>query len=83
MGRPRGAPTARKEFRLETRQVEYLEALIATAALGKPTQVSLVRQAVDQFIERELAKSGTRTQVDKYLKARRGIVNLHEVRKST
>lgn len=81
MGRPRGVPTKRKEFRLEARQVEYLEALIATAPLGKPTLVSLVRQAVDEFTSRELMKAGVRDQVQRYFKERRKVVNLHEVRK--
>jgi hypothetical protein len=83
MGRPQGVPTARKEFRLEARQVDQLEALIATSPLGKPSFVSLVRQAVDEFIVREFARSGVRAQVEKYLKERRGIVNLREVRKKT
>ena len=81
MGRPRGVPTTRKEFRLEPRQIDHLEALIATAALGKPPLVSLVRQAVDEFVARELLKAGVREQVERYLKERRRVVNLHEVRK--
>ena len=81
MGRPKGAPTTRKEFRLEARQVELLEALIATATLGKPSMVSLARQAVDQFIAREMARPSVRERVEAYLNERRKIVNLHEVRK--
>jgi hypothetical protein len=81
MGRPPGVATARKEVRLEARQVDQLEALIATAPLGKPSFVSLVRQAVDELIVREFARPGVRNQVEKYLKERRGIVNLTEVRK--
>lgn len=81
MGRPRGVPTTRKEFRLEARQLEYLEALIATASLGKPPLVSLVRQAVDDFIARELAKPGVRPEVEHYLKNHRRVVNLRDVRK--
>lgn len=81
MGRPRGVPTTRKEFRLEARQVEHLEALIATAALGKPTLVSLIRQAVDDFISSELAKAGVRAEVERYFKDHRRVVNLHEIRK--
>lgn len=81
MGRPRGVPTTRKEFRLEARQVEYLEALIATAPLGKPPFVSLVRQAVDEFISRKLRRAGVREQVERYLKQGRQVVNLHAVRR--
>lgn len=79
MGRPRGVPTSRKEVRLEARQVEYLDALIATAGLGKPTFVSLVRQAVDDLIDRELSKAAVRSQVERHLNERRGIVKLREV----
>lgn len=71
----------RKEFRLEPRQIEHLEALIATASLGKPPLVSLIRQAVDEFISSELLKSGVRERVERYLKERGRVVNLHEVRK--
>ena len=81
MGRPRGAVTTRKEFRLEARQVEYLEAFIATASLGKPTLVSVVRQAVDQFIARELKNPEVRDQMERYFKENRRVVNLHEVSK--
>ncbi len=81
MGRPRGVPTTRKEFRLEARQVEHLEALIATAPLGKPTFVSLIRQAVDEFVSRELTRAGVREQVESYLKQSGRVVNLHQVRK--
>jgi len=81
MGRPRGTPTTRKEFRLEARQVELLEALIATATLGKPSMVSLARQAVDQFIAREIAKPGARERLEAYLNERRKVVRLHDVRK--
>lgn len=81
MGRPRGVATVRKETRLEPRQIEYLEALIATAALGKPSFISLVRQAVDDLINRELTKPGVRAQVEQYLKARRKVVDLHQLRK--
>ena len=80
MGRPRGAPTKRKEFRLEARQVEMLEALIATASLGKPTLVSLIRQAVDEFIAQGLKKPEVRERVERHLKEHRRVVNLHEVR---
>jgi hypothetical protein len=80
MGRPRGVPTSRKEFRLESRQVECLEALIATAPLGRPPMVSLVRQAVDNLIAQEFAKPGVKAQVEKYLNARK-VVNLREVRR--
>jgi hypothetical protein len=83
MGRPRGVPTTRKEFRLEARQVEYFEALRETAALGKPSLVSLARQAVDEFITRELAKRDVRSRVERYLNEHRKIVKLHEVRKDT
>ena len=70
MGRPPGKPTARKEFRLEARQLGYLEALIATATLGRPSFVSLVRQAVDEFISRELEMPDVRSRVDRYLRER-------------
>jgi hypothetical protein len=79
MGRPRGAPTTRKEFRLEARQVQYLEALIATASLGKPTLVSLIRQAVDDLISRELAKPAVKSGVEIFMKRHGSVVNLHEV----
>jgi hypothetical protein len=80
MGRPPGVPTTRKEFRLESRQVQYLEALIATSSLGKPTLVSLIRQAVDNLISRELAKPGVKTEVELYMKGHRSVVNLQDVR---
>lgn len=80
MGRPKGVATERKEFRLESRQVEVLNALIATASLGRPTLVSLVRQAVDEFIANELKKADVRERVDRHLKDRRRVVNLHEIR---
>ncbi len=80
MGRPKGAPTTRKEFRLEARQIEALEALIATATLGKPTLVSLIRQAVDEFIAAEMSKPDARARVERHLKESRRVVNLHEVR---
>ena len=70
MARPRGTQTARKEFRLEATQVEQLEGLIETAPLGRPTLVSLVRQAVDEFICRELAKPGVREQVEAFVRKR-------------
>jgi hypothetical protein len=81
MGRPKGAPTRRKEFRLEDRQVELLEALRVTAPLGTPPLVSIVRQAVEQFISREMAKPEVRERVDAYLNERRKVVNLREVGK--
>ncbi len=83
MGRPRGAPTTRKEFRLEARQIELVEALIATSSLGKPTLVSLMRQAVDEFIDREIKKPGVRERVEGHLKETKRVVNLHEVRKDS
>lgn len=81
MGRPKGVPTTRKEFRLEDRQVELLDALRVTASLGTPPLVSLVRQAVDQFIYREMAKPDVRERVDDYLNERRKVVPLREVGK--
>lgn len=81
MGRPRGVPTERKEFRLEARQVQYLEALIATATLGKPTLVSLVRQAVDDLIKREVAKPDVRARVESFLRQRRKVVNLRDLKR--
>jgi len=81
MGRPKGVPTTRKEFRLEDRQVELLDALRVTASLGTPSLVSLVRQAVDQFIAREMAKPDVRERVDAYLNERRKVVPLREVGK--
>jgi hypothetical protein len=82
MARPKGVPTSRKEARLETRQVEYLEALVATSTLGKPTYVSLVRQAVDEFIARQiLSKPEVRQQVEKYLKDEGKVVALRGVKK--
>ena len=83
MGRPRGAPTTRKEFRLETWQVQQLEALKAAAPLGEPSLVSLVRQAVSEFISREMAKPHVRTAVDAHLKQKRRVVILSEVRNET
>lgn len=83
MGRPKGVSTTRKEFRLEDRQVEMLEALQVTASLGTPPLVSLVRQAVDQFLARELAKPEVRERVEAYLKERRKVVTLREVGKKT
>jgi hypothetical protein len=79
MGRPRGAPTTRKEFRLEARQVQYLEALIATAPLGTPTLVSLIRQAVDELISRELAKPGVKNEVEIFMKRHGSVVKLQEI----
>jgi hypothetical protein len=81
MGRPKGAPTSRKEFRLEDRQIELLEALRLTASLGTPSLVSLVRQAVDQFIAREMAKADVRERVDSHLNEARKVVKLREVGK--
>ncbi len=81
MARPRGVPTQRKEFRLEARQVEYLEAFIATAPLGTPPLVSLVRQALDEFIKRELSKPDVRARVEGFLRQRRKVVNLRDVKK--
>jgi hypothetical protein len=68
---------------LETRQIEFLDALIETAQRGKPTLVSLIRQAVDDFISSELARPGVRAQVEKYLKERRNVVTLREVKTDT
>ena len=81
MSRRKGAPTSRKEFRLEDRQIELLEALGVTAPLGTPPLVSIVRQAVDQFIAREMAKPDVKERVDAYLSERRKVVNLREVGK--
>src|SRR5438034_10484249 len=81
LGRPRGAPTKRKEFRLEERQIEYLEALIATSALGRPPLVSLVRQAVDEFLRRELAKPDVRARVERFLREQGKVVKLREGKK--
>jgi hypothetical protein len=67
-------------MRLENRQIQLLDALIATAPLGKPTFISLVRQAVDEFLAAELAKPGVQTKVDKYLHEHRRVVNLREVK---
>lgn len=83
MGRPRGVPTKRKELRLEARQVEILEALIATATMGKPSLVSLVRQAVDDFLDHQLRQPGVREKVEGHLREGRRVVNLHEVRTDT
>lgn len=80
-GRPRGVATARKEFRLEPRQVESLEALQQAAPLGRPSLVSLVRQAVDQFVDRQMTQPEVRERVERYYNERRRVVNLHEVRK--
>lgn len=66
-GRPPGPPKLRKDLQLEQRQIECLEALRATALLGQPSFVSLVRQAVDQFITSALADDATRARVEAYL----------------
>lgn len=80
-GRPRGVATTRKDFKLEPRQIESLEALQETASLGRPSLVSLVRQAVDLFVEREMMKPEVRERVERYYNEHRRVVNLHEVRK--
>jgi len=81
MGRRKGVPTTRKEFRLEDRQIEFLEALRMTAPLGTPPLVSILRQAVDEFIAREIAKPGVKERVDSFVNERRKVVNLREVGK--
>lgn len=84
MARHKGIPTGRKEARLETRQIDYLEALIATAPLGKPSYVSLVRQAVDDFIDRQiLSKREVRQQVESYLRDTGKVVALRGVKKDS
>jgi hypothetical protein len=76
MGRPKGAETRRKEFRLEERQVAHLEALIEAAPLGKPTLVSVVRQAVQEFIDRQLLDAEVRSRVERIL-GRPKVVSIH------
>ena len=61
--------------------MEYLEALIATAPLGRPTLVSIIRQAVDDFIRRELSKPEVKARVERTLKDRRKVVNLRDVKR--
>lgn len=80
MGRPSRLPgSVRKDIWFEPRQVELLDALRETCALGKPPFTSLVLQAVDTFLARELARPGVRMEVEKYLKEHRQVVNLRDV----
>jgi hypothetical protein len=58
--------------------VEVLNAFVATADMGEPTFVSLVRQAIDEFIARKMASAETKAQVEAHLKQRK-IVTLREV----
>jgi hypothetical protein len=78
--RPRGAPTRRKEFRLDERQIQYLEALIEAAPLGKPTLTSVVRQAVQQFIDRQLEDREVRGRVERIIGQRPRIVRLNDTK---
>ena len=77
MARP---PCSRKDLWLEDRQIEQLEALAMAASIGKPSFVSLVRQALDQFISHQLSNSATKEEVERYLRTKR-VVGLHEVKK--
>jgi len=77
MGRPRGVPTTRKEFRLEDKQLEQLEALRAVAPYGEPSLVSLVRQAIDEFISKALANVDTHARVERYLRTHQRVASLH------
>jgi hypothetical protein len=83
-GRPRGGPggvplSKKRDLQLEVRQVQLLDALIATAPIGTPTFTSLIRQAVNMFLDAKLAEPGVQTKVDKYLKAHRRVANLRDV----
>lgn len=80
MPRQRGAPTRRKEFRLEERQIVYLEALIEAAPLGKPSLTSVVRQAVQLFIDKQLEDREVRTRVERIVGQRPRVVRLPDNR---
>jgi len=76
MPRPPGAPTRRKEFRLEERQLIFLDALIEAAPLGKPSLTSVVRQAVQQFIDNQLKDREVRERVERIVGQRPRVVRL-------
>jgi hypothetical protein len=71
-------PTRRKEFRLEERQLLHLEALIEAAPLGKPSLTSVVRQAVQQFIDKQLEDREVRERVERIVGQRPRVVRLPE-----
>jgi len=79
-GRPKGPPKDNKLIGLETRQIQYLKALCAITR-GKPPFNSLVRDAVDFYLDAEMAKPGVRRDVEEHLGKNRRTV-LHEVKKS-
>jgi hypothetical protein len=66
-GRPKGPPKERKEFQLESSQVRYLEAIRASSPIGDPSMVSLVRQAVTEFVKRQMEVPEMKEKVDAYL----------------
>ena len=70
----------RVEVHFRPQQVALLEGLQATAQRGTPTMMSLILQAVDEFIARELRQPGVQSAVDKYLGEHRKVVNLREVK---
>ena len=78
--RPPRTPKSRKDIRLEDRQIAYLEALQAIAPYGPPSFTSLVKQAVEEFINRQLANKDITQKVDAVLNTNR-VVKLHQVQK--
>jgi hypothetical protein len=74
-GRPGGPLKEAKLIEIELRQIQYLNALIETSTLGRPSFTSLVRQAIDMYIAAQLAKPDVRTAVEGYLgRTRRNII---------
>ena len=80
MARPSGLPSTRKEMCLEDRQIEYLEALRSVSPIGKPSFTSLVKQALDEFIYRQLSNAETKEQVERHRKTNR-VVSIRKVEK--
>ena len=78
-GRPPGPPSSTKDVSLYNTQWDYLEALQSIAQIP-PSRCAQVRQAVQEYIDRELAKAGVRDRVEAHFKQSPRVVNLRDVK---
>lgn len=78
-GRPPGPPSSIKDVSLYNTQWEHLEALQAIAPIP-PSRCAQVRQAVQEYIVREMAKPGVREQVEAHFKQSPNVVKLRDVK---
>ena len=64
MGRPpSGEHWVNKNIPLTKGQVDTIEAIRKVAPFGKPSFVAVVRKALDEFIDRQMADSALRSRI--------------------